>query len=328
MRRVSAPGRGAKSMPTATPTKKARRAALMTPNTATSSLAALGREALESVLLDLRVEQTSVDAEHFCRLGTITASVLQRLHDQILFELGNGLLEERTLRRDVLVLVFALAGVVVAERQLTTGDDLSPREDHRALDDVLELAHVARPVVLGEPFQCFFADRRRLRRRAVTVLREEVLDERRDVLLAFAQRRHVDVDDVESVKEVVAELVLLDLLLEVLVRRAHDADVDLDRKRRPDSLDLAVLEDAQELGLHREAHLGDLVQEDRALVRELEAASTLGLRAGEAPLLVAEELGLEERLGERRAGHLHEGARAAVRVEVKRLGHELLAGAG
>src|SRR5437899_9363869 len=93
MRRVSAPGRGAKSMPTATPTKKARRAALMTPNTATSSLAALGREALESVLLDLRVQQTSVDAEHFCRLGTITASVLQRLHDQILFELGTDFLK-------------------------------------------------------------------------------------------------------------------------------------------------------------------------------------------------------------------------------------------
>ena len=43
-------------------------------------------------------------------------------------------------------------------------------------------------------------------------LREEVLDQQRDVVLALAQRRQVDVDDVEPVVEVLAEPALLDLL--------------------------------------------------------------------------------------------------------------------
>src|SRR5258705_1645049 len=231
MRRVSRPGRGAKSMPTTTPTTKARREALITPNTMTSSLAALGREALESVLLDLCVEQTPVNAQHFCCLRSVTTGILERLHDQVLLELRNGLLEEGPLGRHIVVLVLVLASVVFAERQLAACDDLAAGQHDGALDDVLELAHIPRPVVLSEPLQRLLTDRRGLRCRAVAVLREEVLDQRGDVLFAFAQRRHVDVDDVEAVEEAVAELVLLDLLLQILVRRADHADVDLDRER-------------------------------------------------------------------------------------------------
>ena len=39
-------------------------------------------------------------------------------------------------------------------------------------------------------------------------MREEVVDERRDVLDALAQRRHVQLDDVEAVEEVLAERAL------------------------------------------------------------------------------------------------------------------------
>src|SRR5205085_2706899 len=49
-------------------------------------------------------------------------------------------------------------------------------------------------------------------------------------------------------------------------------------------------------------------------------------RAGERTRLMTEELGLEERLRERRARDLHHRAGAAIRIEVKRFGDELLAG--
>src|SRR5712691_10937967 len=234
-------------MPTTAPMTNARRAALMTPNTVTSSLAALGREALESVLLDLRVQQTPVDTQHFRCLRSITASVLECFHDQVLLELRYGLLEEGPLRRDVVALVLVVTGIVLTERQLAARDDLTAGQDDGALDDVLELAHISRPVVFGETLERLFADRRRLGCRAVAVLREEVLHERWDVLLAVSQWRHVDVDDVEPVEEVVAELVLLDLLLQILVRRADHADVHLDRQRGSEPLDLALLQYAQQL---------------------------------------------------------------------------------
>src|SRR5207302_1622331 len=127
-------------------------------------------------------------------------------------ELGDGFLEERLLHGDLVATLFLVAvGLVVAERKLAARDDLAPRQHDGALDDVLELANVAGPVVLHETFQGLFADRRRLRGRAVAMLREKVLYERGDVFLAVAEWRHVDVDDFEPVEEVVAELLLLDL---------------------------------------------------------------------------------------------------------------------
>ena len=159
------------------------------------------------------------------------------------------------------------------------------------------------------------------------MLREEVLHERRDVLLALAKRWHVDVDDVQPVEEVIAEFLLLDLLCEILVGRAHDPDVDLDGERRADPLDLSFLQHTEKLRLHRQAHLADLIKEDGALVGELEATPPLRHRAGERALLMAEELGLEERLRQGGARHLHHRARAAVGVVVERLRDQLLAGA-
>src|SRR5690348_14707171 len=82
--------RAASHPPFATPVASCRRT-----TTAGAGLAALGRVALKAVLLDLRVEEAPVDAEHLRGLGTIAVRVAERLHDEVLLELGDGLLEER-----------------------------------------------------------------------------------------------------------------------------------------------------------------------------------------------------------------------------------------
>ena len=58
-------------------------------------------------------------------------------------------------------------------------------------------------------------------------------------------------------------------------------------------------------------HVADLVEEERAAVRLLEAAAALRDRAGEGALLVAEQLALHELGGHRGAVHLHERLRRA-----------------
>ena len=55
---------------------------------------------------------------------------------------------------------------------------------------------------------------------------QEVLDEVRNVLGAIAQRRQVDLHDVEPVEEVLAEAARLDLDLQVAVRGADDPHVE------------------------------------------------------------------------------------------------------
>ena len=53
-------------------------------------------------------------------------------------------------------------------------------------------------------------------------------------------------------------------------------------------------------------HVADLVEEQRAALRGLEQAAAVGDRAGERALLVAEQLGLEQALGDRAAVDRHE----------------------
>ena len=61
------------------------------------------------------------------------------------------------------------------------------------------------------------------------------------------------------------------MLCQVGVSRRDDPHVDLDLPGTTDSLQLALLQDAEELSLERRAHRGDLVEKQGALMRLLEA---------------------------------------------------------
>ena len=93
-------------------------------------------------------------------------------------------------------------------------------------------------------------------------------------------------------------------------------------------LDLAVLEDAEELRLQGGVELADLVEEERPAVGELEPARLRLVRAGEGALLVAEELALDEGGGEGGAVDRDERPGVPLAVRVEGAGEQLLAGAG
>ena len=54
------------------------------------------------------------------------------------------------------------------------------------------------------------------------------------------------------------------------------------------------MQHAKQLHLHRRTEFGDLVQEERSAVRQLESPRFAACSAGEGALLVPEQLGLEE----------------------------------
>jgi len=87
------------------------------------------------------------------------------------------------------------------------------------------------------------------------------------------------------------------------------------------------LEEPQELRLHRQRHVTDLVEEQRAPLRELDPPRLVLERPRERAPHVPEELALQELGGQRRAVDRVEGPRrsAAVRVDGPR--HKFLAGA-
>ena len=94
----------------------------------------------------------------------------------------------------------------------------------------------------------------------------------------------------------------------------------------PSALDLPLLQGAQQLGLQVERHLAHLVEKERALVRQLEAADLARDGAGERALLVAEELAFEQAGGNGGAIQLDEGALAARAQAVDGARQQFLAG--
>src|SRR4051812_1764282 len=92
-----------------------------------------------------------------------------------------------------------------------------------------------------------------------------------------------------------------------------------------DAADRALLEDTQQLRLHRDRQLADLVEEYRPAVRAFDRACARLHRAGERAFRVAEQLGVEEVLGERRAIDDDERPALAKRGIVNGPGNELFA---
>ena len=137
---------------------------------------------------------------------------------------------------------------------------------------------------------------------------------------AAAGQRH----DAEPVVEVLAELALArawparSRLVAATTRTSTSG-----RSSTPDALDLAALERAQQLGLQVQRQLADLVEEERAAVRLLEGAPCARRdRAGERALLVAEQLALDELLGDGRAVDRDEGLLRARRRARGRRGRQ------
>ena len=102
-----------------------------------------------------------------------------------------------------------------------------------------------------------------------------MLGEQRQVFAAIAQRRQADFDRVESEQQVLAEPAAVHFLVQIGIGRGDDPGIHPARARRSQPLELAGLDHPQQLGLLAERHVGDLVEEERALVGELEAAGVL-----------------------------------------------------
>jgi hypothetical protein len=96
------------------------------------------------------------------------------------------------------------------------------------------------------------------------------------------------------VVEVVPEPAGAHLLGEIAVRPGHHAHVHVDRVASAQPLEVAVLQEAQQLHLDGGREPADLVQVDRPAVALLQPATSSIRCVVEGAALVAEELALEE----------------------------------
>ncbi len=185
------------------------------------------------------------------------------------------------------------------------GDVQHRRRHHRGVDEeghplhrVGELPDVPRPRMLDER-------RARVRREALgcqTIFgagrAQEVLREQDHVRAPLAERRQPQRHDGEPVIEILAEAPGVHRGRQILVARGDDPDVDGLGAGGAEPAHGAVLQDLQELGLEAVGQERHLVEEERAAVGRLEQPGLRLARVRECPALEAEQLGLEQGLGE------------------------------
>ena len=90
--------------------------------------------------------------------------------------------------------------------------------------------------------------------------------------------------ELQPVEQVLAELALLDTLLQVLVGRGHEAHVRANRFRVAHRRVLPFLQDAQQLALDLEGEVADLVEKQRAAGGLAQIPHLVLVRPVKAPL--------------------------------------------
>ena len=101
-------------------------------------------------------------------------------------------------------------------------DQFAAGEEGGALDDVAELADVARPMLIGKAF----SNARGKAAATATEFFEETIGEEENIVFAFAKRRHHELDDVEAIKEVFAKTACFDFVFEIAIARGDETEVD------------------------------------------------------------------------------------------------------
>src|SRR5947207_2618675 len=259
------------------------------------------RAALRDVVLaHLRIERGTAQAQELGRGLLVPRRGFERFEDGRALDLLQR--ARRHLRRRDGRAAALPRRVLERLRQVGEGDLLATRDEHGALERVLQLADVARPRVRQQAPVRLRLDGVGAALVLGTVAVEEGAHEDRHVLAALAQRRHGDGHRVDAKVEVLAEAAVLHRLLGVAVGRREQAEVHGDGLGAADPPHHALLEHAQELGLEVRRHLGDRVEQERALVRLLERSHHL----------VGIERLLEHVEGAGALGRLHRLAHGAV----------------
>jgi len=155
-----------------------------------------------------------------------------------------------------------------------------------------------------------------------------MLHEQRNVFGTLPQRRQRDTHSLDPKIQVLAKSVLFDQSAQTVIGGTDDPHIHRNRLAGTDGDDQAVFENAEQLGLHVQRHIPDLVEKQRALVRDFKESLAVGVGAGEGALDVSEQLALEQ--GFRQAGAVDRPERlgATQRVVVDRPGQKLLARSG
>src|SRR5208283_3108109 len=212
------------------------------------------------------------------------------------------------------------------EAQVLGAEQIARSENNGALNNVFELANVARPGVALQQFERLGLDAFHGLLEDGGIMAQEVMRDDGDILEALLERRRLDAHDVDAVVEVLAELAFGHELGEILVSGEDEPRAQGNELAGTEAAELHLLQHAKKLDLGKEAEVANFVEKKRAAAGLLEVAFARADSAGEGAFFVAKEFGLDQGLRDRAAGDGDEGLVGAAAEVVDGAGNQFLAG--
>src|SRR5215831_13513750 len=136
------------------------------------------------------------------------------------------------------------------------------------------------------------------------------------------KRRQFERNNADAIKQIFAKLILLHYFGQIAVRRSDNTHIDRNLFRTANPPDRTFLQDAEQLYLHGQAGIPDLIEKDRALVGNFEQSFLVRRRTGESSAHVAKEFAFQQSLRKCTAVDGHERFFRSRAVQVNRFCHE------
>ena len=113
------------------------------------------------------------------------------------------------------------------------------------LDGIFQLSHVSRPGILQETVQARGIEPKIGQSKAGSTLAHKMSGQRKNVVLSLIQRRHVNLNNAQTVVQIFTETIGLDGLFQVAVGRRNHAHIDLDGTCLANAHDFSLLKNAE-----------------------------------------------------------------------------------
>ena len=114
------------------------------------------------------------------------------------------------------------------------------------------------------------------------------MDQIFDIAAPFAQRRKIQIHNVDAVIQILAEGAIFNFGLEMPVGGADNADFHFLVFLCADAAELSILQELQQLRLQSQIEFGNFVEEQRSAVRQFNSSWLGAICACEGALLVSE----------------------------------------
>ncbi len=184
-------------------------------------------------------------------------------------------------------------------------------DDAHSLDKVFHFSDVALPVVLLQSDEQALVAGFHLELVPLVVFFHEVIKEHDDVLDTFAQGRNGDLQDIESVEQVLAEGTALDHFLKVAVGGSDHSKIGTHRFDSAYGFKAVLLQYAQKFYLKRWRHFTDFIEKDSAAIGQSKPTWPIPKCAAKSAPLVTEQFAFKERFGDSATVDRDKGTRAS-----------------